>query len=43
MSKRRLNDNFTLSGDVTVQLNLKIAVNLALEGDRVIKQSLYCF
>lgn len=33
MSKRRLNDDFTVSGDEVVQLNLKIAADLDLEGD----------
>lgn len=33
MSKRRLNDDFTVSGDEVVQLNLKIAADLDLGGD----------
>lgn len=34
MPKRRLNyDDFTVSGGVFVELDLKIAANLSLEGD----------
>lgn len=31
---KRLSDDLTASGDIIVQLDLKIATNLAVEGDK---------